>query len=298
MPSVEENPRSATAAPDSGAGQSRAADEIGAMTADRGLLLGRAAAGLAHEAKNPLHTMALHLQLMAEKLAQASGAPDLLPPGVERHLQSLRDGIAKVDRLLQAFAEVAAAMPADPSVDAENESQYQTVDRRADRESASRLAANERVDLGEAVSRAILVFGFDARHHDVKLASSIPPSLRVRAAAQPLADLIGHALLAFVALAGRGGTVLLEVAQGEGQAMLSLHASPDAADDAAPGGQAAQLRQRAVPASKSAGLAAAKQSAMHLAAVRRLARTLGCTISIEETGQGSARLSLPLPLPA
>ena len=54
--------------------------------AGRAVLLERVAVGLAHEGKNPLHNMALHLQLISEKLAQPGrgGSP------IEKHLTALR----------------------------------------------------------------------------------------------------------------------------------------------------------------------------------------------------------------
>src|SRR5256885_16856995 len=73
-----------------------ASDEPGRREADRALLLERVAVGLAHEGKNPLHNMVLHVQLMAEGAA------------MEKHLAALRDGIGRVDALLKAFGEFAS----------------------------------------------------------------------------------------------------------------------------------------------------------------------------------------------
>ena len=68
------------------------------------MLLERAATALAHEGKNPLHNMVLHLQLLGEKVREGGhgGAP------AERHLQALRDGIGRVDALLKAFSDLAS----------------------------------------------------------------------------------------------------------------------------------------------------------------------------------------------
>src|SRR5207302_1814525 len=71
-------------------------DEPRPGNADRARLLERVAVGLAHEGKNPLHNMVLHLQLMNEKLstrAPSGGSP------IEKHLNALRDGIGRVDQL-------------------------------------------------------------------------------------------------------------------------------------------------------------------------------------------------------
>src|SRR5215468_4357471 len=79
--------------------------------ADRARLLERIATGLAHEGKNPLHNMALHVQLLAEKIA----APSLQGSPIEKHLAAMRDGIGRVDTLLRAFGEFACPehLPAD-----------------------------------------------------------------------------------------------------------------------------------------------------------------------------------------
>jgi signal transduction histidine kinase len=211
---------------------------------DRGLLLARAAAGLAHEGKNPLHTMSLHVQLMADKIAQATGAdPARFSDGapLDRHLKALHDGIAKVDALLRAFAELAHP---------------------------SQAAA----DLGEAVARAALVLGFEARRTGVELLRSGPPSLRSTVPVEPLSDLVGHALLAFFALAREGGRVSVEVAQLGAEARFSLRAE--------------------------GGTPRPGDAAPHLAAVRRLAARLGNALLLEADEQAGARLSLTVPLPA
>src|SRR5437763_8962074 len=113
--------------------------------ADRTLLLTRIAIGLAHEGKNPLHNMVLHLQLMAEKLAQPErqgGSP------VEKHLAALRDGIGRVDQLLKAFGEFVAPdhLP---------------------------------TDLAAATHRAVQLFAYDARRHTVQIEVRTPEPLEV-----------------------------------------------------------------------------------------------------------------------
>src|SRR5256885_12503651 len=79
------------------------ATPLPAVPPERALLLERAAGALAHEGKNPLHNMVLHLQLLAEKMRDGGrgGAT------AERHLQALRDGIGRGDALLKAFSDLA-----------------------------------------------------------------------------------------------------------------------------------------------------------------------------------------------
>lgn len=170
------------------------------MSAERALLLERAAAALAHEGKNPLHNMVLHLQLLGERLREGEreGAP------VERHLQALRDGIGRVDAILKAFSDLA---------------------------SPERLAP----DVAAAVARAQLLFGFEARRGSVAVMQSGPASIPVRADPAILCELVCHAFLAAVALA-RDGALHISVDADGPRARLEFRAEGGAPrrDDAAP----------------------------------------------------------------
>ncbi len=156
--------------------------------ADRAALLERVAAGLAHEGKNPLHNMVLHLQLMAEKLSAAERAP------IDRHLQSLRDGIAKVDSLLRAFGEFA------------NPDHLPT-------------------DLGAAVARTLQLFQYDARRAAVQVTSVSPGSVVVRSSSAALSDLVAHVYVAAIELARDGGNVEVRLDSAPPRASLEVIAS-------------------------------------------------------------------------
>src|SRR5437762_11789458 len=136
--------------------------------ADRARLLERVAIGLAHEAKNPLHNMVLHLQLMSEKLA--SGTP------VEKHVSAMRDGIGRVDALLRSFGDFAAPRHLAP-------------------------------DLGAPVQRAFQLFIYEARRATVQLRTRAAPTLLVKSDSAWLGDLVAHALVAGIELARDGGQV-------------------------------------------------------------------------------------------
>jgi len=171
-----------------------------AVSAERALLLERAAAALAHEGKNPLHNMVLHLQLLGERLRE--GEREGLP--VERHLQALRDGIGRVDAVLKAFSDLA---------------------------SPERLAP----DVAAAVARAQLLFGFEARRGNVAVMQRGPASIPVRADPAFLCELVCHAFLAAVALA-RDGALHISVDADGPRARLEFRAEGGAPrrDDAAP----------------------------------------------------------------
>ena len=201
-----------------------------AVTPDRVLLLERAAGALAHEGKNPLHNMALHLQLLGEKVREAGreGAP------TERHLQALRDGIGRVDTLLKAFSDLA---------------------------SPAHLAP----DLGAAISRAQLLFGYEARRGSVAVMQRGPASVPVQADPAFLCDLVCHAFLAAVSLA-RDGALHIAVGTDGPRTRLELRSE---------GG--APRRDEAAP---------------HLEAVRRLTSNAGAELSADLAPAAPARLSI------
>jgi signal transduction histidine kinase len=206
-----------------------------AVPPERALLLERAAAALAHEGKNPLHNMVLHVQLLAEKMRD--GAPD--PTPAERHLQALRDGIGRIDALLKAFSDLA---------------------------SPNHLPA----DLGAAISRAQLLFGYEARRGGVAVMQRGPASAPVQADSAFVGDLVCHAFLAAVALA-RDGALHIVLASDGPRTRLELRSE---------GG--APRRDEAAP---------------HLEAVRRLVSEAGAELSVDLAPAAPARLSLSFAQP-
>ena len=165
-------------------------EDLQRRCADRARLLERIAIGLAHEGKNPLHNMALHLQLMAEKLAspeRQGGSP------IEKHIGALRDGIGRVDALLRAFGDFAAPAHLPP-------------------------------DLAACVSRAVRLFAYDVRRATVKVSEHGPSTLVVRSDSTFLGDLVAHAFVAALELARDGGAVDLQVQARGTTAALEIRA--------------------------------------------------------------------------
>ena len=58
--------------------------------------LGRLTSGLAHEIKNPLNAMAIHLEILKEKLGTSSG-------GVQQNVTIIESEIRRLDRVVQGF---------------------------------------------------------------------------------------------------------------------------------------------------------------------------------------------------
>jgi C4-dicarboxylate-specific signal transduction histidine kinase len=143
-------------------------EDVERLAADRARLLERVAIGLAHEGKNPLHNMVLHLQLMSEKLA--AGSP------VDKHLSAMRDGIGRVDALLRSFGDFAAPRHLPP-------------------------------DLGAAVQRAFQLFAYEARRATVQLRNDAAATLVVKSDSAWLGDLVAQALMACIEYARDGGRV-------------------------------------------------------------------------------------------
>jgi signal transduction histidine kinase len=74
-----------------------------AESANRIASIGPHFRGVAHELKNPLNAMTIHLQLLTQKL---SGSPELSP-----HLQTLEQGIKRLDERIQALIQYVQTDP-------------------------------------------------------------------------------------------------------------------------------------------------------------------------------------------
>ncbi len=80
----------------------RRGDEL-LVAAARAGLLERLSAGLVHEARNPLNAMAIHLEVLADKLRDETTGE--LPPQYARNLDSARNQVRRLDDLLRRWGE-------------------------------------------------------------------------------------------------------------------------------------------------------------------------------------------------
>src|SRR5512133_3947375 len=69
----------------------------------RSVALGRVAAGVVHDIKNPLNAMALQIALLGEKLSSVPEAAT----AAAGHLSALRDQVGRVNEILRRFLDVA-----------------------------------------------------------------------------------------------------------------------------------------------------------------------------------------------
>lgn len=71
--------------------------------AARAHLFERLSAGFVHEARNPLNAMAIHLEVLADKLRDAETGE--LPPQLARNLDAARNQVRRLDDLLRRWGE-------------------------------------------------------------------------------------------------------------------------------------------------------------------------------------------------
>jgi hypothetical protein len=146
----------------------------------------------------------------------------------------MRDGIAQVDALLKAFADLAAPTNLVP-------------------------------DLGQALTRALLLFSFEARRKSVEIARKGPAEVRVAAPGGPVLEIVCNAVLAGIALVREG--------------RLTFAIEPDGP------------RIRLV-VTADGGVPRREDALSYLEAIRRLSSGAAAEPSIDVEGAGPARLSL------
>lgn len=147
---------------------------------------------LLHDARNPLNALAIHLEVLTEKLKDDSGA---VPPTLEKNLRAMREQVLKVDHVLRIFADFLIIEP-------------------------NRLSE---VSLGEALERALEALGHEANKRRVKVKLDLEAGLKVRLA-DPLAlrFLAYQSLLRAVQRANPGSEVEVSLTRAGGRAVLRV----------------------------------------------------------------------------
>lgn len=88
--------------------ENRAAAEwlVGAA---RGELLERLSGGFVHEARNPLNAVAIHLEVLADKLRDPETGE--IPANFSRNVEAARNQVRRLDELLREYGEFAGRQP-------------------------------------------------------------------------------------------------------------------------------------------------------------------------------------------
>ncbi|WP_147422899.1 sensor histidine kinase [Citreicoccus inhibens] len=107
---------------------------------------------LLHDVRNPLNALAIHLEVLTEKLKGDSGQ---VPPSQDKNLRAMREQIQRVDGMLKMFSDFIVFRGAGPSGEA---------------------------PLSEAAQRALDVLGHESRRRRLQVQVSIEADVRVRLA--------------------------------------------------------------------------------------------------------------------
>ena len=143
--------------------------------AERLAAVGRLAAGVAHEVRNPLNTILLTMQHLRDKVTPADAAPS----DFDRHYDVVTGEIARLEKLVGSFLDLARSVE----------------------------IRRERLDVARSIQDAVDLYASQAQDRGVTLAADIVPSLMLDADPSRLpmvwSNLIANALEA----TPRGGTV-------------------------------------------------------------------------------------------
>jgi signal transduction histidine kinase len=234
----------------------RAASEL--VAEERQRLLSRMLSRLAHEIRNPLSSLDVHVQLLEEDLG-ALGPP--LPPALTGRLEIIHHELHRLDAIVRQYLSLAAPAAADL----------------------------QPLDLATALRHVTRLLGPAAAERGIGLAVDLPPAPPVvlADAGQIQQALINLVLNAIQAL-DRGGRILLSVGVDTARSVLCLRVA-----DTGPGVDPARRAAIFEPfyTTKPEG------SGVGLWIVQQIALAHGGSIAVDATGTGGALFTLELPLP-
>jgi signal transduction histidine kinase len=156
-------------------------------------LLGRFARSLAHDVRNSLNVMSLHLQLVADR-SKSGRAPSI--EEMQRAEKSLRDQVGKIDGLVTRFARFASPVREGPEE-----------------------------DLGEVVASAIGLCEMQARRARLGLETDLPSGAWSGAAPDAAGDLVADLLCRLCDLPDLSGTKLRVALHADGRLELEAQAA-------------------------------------------------------------------------
>src|SRR5579872_2139181 len=152
--------------------------------------IGRLTSGVAHEVKNPINAIVVHLELLKQKLQSP-------PEGVNRHMEIISSEVRRLDRVVQTLVEFSRPVEL-------------------------RLAES---DLGELLSDVVTLASPDFETHSVRVDMDLPlPPVRVVANID--VDLIKQAVLNIVINGAQampeGGTLTVSLAVEGAEAIVTI----------------------------------------------------------------------------
>lgn len=183
-------------------------------------LLERLADGLAHEIKNPLHSMVINLEVLKRRVARADSAEE-----VQRYIGVLAGELERVNRRIELLLRLSR-----PGRGAES------------------------ATLGELAEELMELIQLEARHHDVAVEYRPDGGMvRVHVRREPARRVILNLVLEVIDRVDRGGTLCLWYTSGEGQARLGVAGTGIAAADLEAGLQGSPRMAAAAALAAEAG---------------------------------------------
>ena len=176
-------------------GEQRVRDaEKRARRSERLAELGSMTGGLAHEIKNPLSTIGLNAQLLAESIGEAD-LPDDERSRLTHRLDALQREVERLRGILTDFLQFAGRMKLDP----------------------------QPVELGQLVEELSDFFHPQCEQAGVVLRTQIPPApVTVRVDEGLLKQALLNTMINAVHAMGDGGELMLHVASGDGEARVHV----------------------------------------------------------------------------
>ncbi|HSU12829.1 histidine kinase dimerization/phospho-acceptor domain-containing protein [Longimicrobium sp.] len=165
-----------------------AADGL-ALRANKLDLLERLADDLAHEIKNPLHSMVINLEVLKRRVARADAAEE-----VQRYIGVLAGELERVNRRIELLLRLSR-----PGRGAEN------------------------TTLNELAEEVMELIQLEARHHDIQVEYRPEGGMaRVHVPREPSRQVILNLVLEVMDRMQRGGTLCISVAEENGESRLAL----------------------------------------------------------------------------
>ncbi|RKH34963.1 sensor histidine kinase [Corallococcus sicarius] len=158
---------------------------------------------LLHDVRNPLNALAIHLEVLSEKLKGESGQ---VPATQEKNLKAMREQIQRVDGLLKLFSDFIVFRGAGPSGDA---------------------------PLSDATGKALDVLGHESRRRRLQVQRAIEPDVQARLEdTTELGFFLVQVLMRAFNRADPGGTVVVAVRAEGARAVLEVQDGSPAPEQA------------------------------------------------------------------